>query len=87
MAGTWIILLIFGGWRMAGIMWGEDHDDPIYLACTDTYGDKNCQCFAGILSVQLSQRAYQSYVRDLERDAYRRRGHCPSLTNSTELYP
>lgn len=68
-----IILLLFGGWRMSGIIWGDQSDDPIYQACTDTYGDKNCQCFAGILSVQLSQRAYQSYVRDLERDTYRRR--------------
>lgn len=67
-----LILLLFGAVR-SGVFAGERNDDPIFQACTDTYGRNNCSCFAGILKVQLSERAYQSYVRDLQRDEYRLR--------------
>tara|TARA_Y100001947_G_C10241489_1_gene261903 strand:+ start:253 stop:726 length:474 start_codon:yes stop_codon:yes gene_type:complete len=67
-----VLLLLFGALR-SGLLSSKAHEDPIYTACTDTYGGKNCRCFAGILSVQLSERAYQSYVSDLERDEYRLR--------------
>lgn len=65
-----IILLLFGAWR-SGMFSGKQSHDPIYQACTDTYGAYNCQCFAGILRIQLSERAYDAYVDDLERDEYR----------------
>ncbi|WP_040500413.1 hypothetical protein [Henriciella marina] len=67
-----IILLLFGAWWIA-MFSVKQSNDPIYQACTDTYGGYNCQCFAGILRVQLSQRAYDAYVDDLERDEYRHR--------------
>jgi hypothetical protein len=84
LAGLILIgLLVYGGWRMSDIMRGGEESEPIYAACIDTYGDNNCRCFSGVLSVQLSRYGYQSYVRELERDAYRRRYFDGRLAQNT----
>ena len=67
-----VLLLLFGALR-SGLFSSKQHDDAIYTACTSTYGRDNCSCFAGVLKMQLSEGAYQSYVSDLERDEYRLR--------------
>lgn len=67
-----IILLLFGA-SQSGIFSNKHSNDPIFQACTDTYGRDNCSCFAGILRMQLTTNAYDKYVEDLKPDRRRYR--------------
>jgi len=78
-----IALLLFGGWRAKDLMFTDPQIEPIYDSCIDTYGDNQCRCFSGIMSVQLSRYSYQIYAQNLEDRARQTRFFDGGLARDT----